>query len=52
MKIKSTKRTWTFGEFVTSVYDACDNRNAGRVVQFAIKAHIMEFCRQERVTTA
>ena len=50
MKTKSTKITGTFGEFVTSIYDACDKRNAGKVVQFAVKAHLIEFCGQQRMT--
>jgi hypothetical protein len=52
MKTKSTKRPRTLGEFVTCVYDVCDKRNAGRVVQFAIKAHVIEFCGQQRVMIA
>jgi hypothetical protein len=52
MKTKSTKKTRTFGEFVTCVYDVCDKRNASKVVQFAIKTHVIEFCGQERVMIA
>jgi hypothetical protein len=49
MKTNSTKRTRTFGEFVASVYDICGNRKAGRIVQIAIKSHLIEFCGQHRV---
>jgi len=52
MKNKSTKKTRTFGEFVACVYDVCDQRDASKVVQFAIKAHVIEFCGQHRVITA
>lgn len=44
------KKTRTFGEFVTCAYDICGKRNASRVVQFAIKTHVIEFCGQHRVT--
>jgi hypothetical protein len=49
MKTNSTKKTRTFGEFVTSVYDVCDQRKAGRIVQLAIKSHLIEFRGQQRV---
>ena len=49
MKNNSTKITRTFGEFVTSVYDVCDKRKAGKIVQIAIKSHLIEFRGQERL---
>jgi hypothetical protein len=49
MKNNSTKITRTFGEFVTSVYDLCGKRKAGRIVQIAIKSQLIEFCGQQRV---
>jgi hypothetical protein len=49
MKNNSTKITRTFGEFVTSVYDVCGKRKAGKVVQIAIQAHLIEFCGQQRI---
>jgi hypothetical protein len=52
MKTNSMKKPRTFGEFVTCVYDVCGNRKAGRVVQIAIKSHLIEFCGQHRVVTA
>jgi hypothetical protein len=41
MKNNSTKITRTFGEFVTCVYDVCGKRKAGRIVQVAIKSHLI-----------
>jgi hypothetical protein len=52
MKTKSSKKSRTFGEFVACVYDVCDKRDAGKVVQFAIKAHVIEFCGRRRATHA
>ena len=52
MKNNSTKRTRTFGEFVTCVYDVCGSRKAGKVVQIAIKSQLIEFCGQHRIVIA
>jgi len=52
MKNNTTKRTRTFGEFVTCVYDNCDKRKAGRIVQIAVEAQLIEFCGQHRVVIA
>jgi len=52
MKTTSSKRTRTFGEFVTSVYDVYGKRTAGRIVQIAIKSQLIEFCGQHRVVIA
>jgi hypothetical protein len=49
MKTTSMKRTRTFGEFVTCVYDVCGKRKAGKIVQLAIKEHLIEFCGQQRI---
>lgn len=48
MKTTTTKTTRTFGEFVTCVYDVCGKRKGGKMVQLAIKAHLIEFCGQQR----
>jgi hypothetical protein len=48
MKTTTPKITRTFGEFVTSVYDICDKREAAKIVQLAIKAHLIEFHGRQR----
>lgn len=52
MKTKCGKKRMTFGEFITRVYDDCGERNAGQVVRFAFKSHLVGFLRDQRVVLA
>jgi hypothetical protein len=49
MKTNGRKKSLTFGEFITRVYDVWGQRKAGGIVQLAIKAHLFEFRGQQRL---
>jgi hypothetical protein len=48
MKSNRRKKSLTFGEFIASVYDVCDKRQARGFVRLALKAHLVEFHGQQR----
>jgi hypothetical protein len=48
MKINHKQKTLTLGEFIASVYDAHDKYKARGIVRLVIKAHLVEFCGQQR----
>ena len=49
MKTITSKKSTTLGDFITHVYDACGERKAGGIVQFALKAHLIEFREAPRI---
>jgi len=49
MKTNHKKKTLTFGEFITGIYDASGRQKAGRIVLLAVKAHWIEFCGHDRL---
>jgi hypothetical protein len=48
MKTNSTKKSATFGEFITCVYDTCGDRQACGVVRLAVAVHLIEFRGRQR----
>ena len=48
MKTNSKKKTVTFGEFITTVYDACGKRTARGFVRLAVNAHWVMFRGERR----
>jgi hypothetical protein len=48
MKSNCRKKSLTLGEFIACVYDGCGKRKARGFVRLAIKAHMVEFCGQQR----
>ena len=48
MKSNCQKKSLTFGEFIACVYDGCGKRKASGIVRLAVKAHLIEFCGQQR----
>jgi len=48
MKINHKQKALTLGEFIASVYDAHGKHTARGFVRLAIKAHLVEFCGQQR----
>jgi hypothetical protein len=47
MKNNHEKKSLTFGEFIASVYDACDKQKAGALVRFAVNAQLVAFRGQD-----
>ena len=52
MKAHQGKRTLTFGDFVTGVYNTWGQRRAKGIIQLAIKMHVVEFHGTERFVVA
>jgi hypothetical protein len=48
MKSKPKKKEFTFGAFIASVWDACDQRKARRVVRHAVNTRLVVFRRHRR----
>ena len=48
MKINHKRKALTFGEFIARVYDAHGKHKGRGFVRLAIKAHLVEFCGQQR----
>jgi len=42
-KIDNTKKRFTFGDLIVSVYDACGKRRATGILRLALKAGLVEF---------
>jgi hypothetical protein len=38
-----TRKTLTFGDFITRVYDICGRRKAAGIVKLAVNAHFVAF---------
>jgi hypothetical protein len=45
---KNWKKPLTFGDFVASSYRLWGKRNAEGIIRLALKAHLVEFCGQQR----
>jgi hypothetical protein len=43
MKTNRKKKTLTFGDLVTSVYDACGKRRGRGILRLAINSRLIEF---------
>jgi hypothetical protein len=48
MKTNGRNKALTFGEFIASVYDACDREKAKGIVRLAVKAQLVEFRSRQR----
>jgi hypothetical protein len=48
MKSNDRKKALTFGEFVASVYNACDREKAKGIVRLAVKTQRVEFRSRQR----
>jgi hypothetical protein len=48
MKLGSRKEPLTFGAFVAGGYRAWGDRRAKGIIHLAVKAHVIEFCGQQR----
>jgi hypothetical protein len=48
MKTNTSKKPLTFGDFVAGGYRAWGKRRANGIIRLAIKAHWIEFRRQQR----
>jgi hypothetical protein len=48
MKTNCGKKSLTFGEFITTAYDAWGQRRAKRIVRLAVKTRWVEFRGQQR----
>ena len=49
MKVRSTNKPMTFGDFVAGVYKTWGKRKAKGIVHLAVKLHLVEFCGPERI---
>ncbi len=48
MKMSTPKKTLTFGEFITGVYDGCGKRKASGIVWMAVNTHFVKFQKHQR----
>ncbi len=49
MKFNHKQKVLTLGEFIASVYDTHGKYKASGIVRLALKAHLVEFCRPQRL---
>jgi hypothetical protein len=49
MKINHKQKVLTLGEFIAGVYDTHGKYKARGIVRLALKAHLVEFCGQQRL---